>query len=151
MPQVALETVAAQPIAAVSARVQIKEIMGAWEPALYQVKTFLADHSDLSGSGRHVFLYHHPARRDDAMQIDFGIEVARAFNESGAVKCVSTPAGQVATATHVGPLTSLPQTHKAIHEWCAANGHSIGAFSWETYVWGDGPDPVETIVRYALR
>ena len=52
---------------------------------------------------------------------------------------VSTPGGQVATAVHLGALNALPQTHMAIHQWCAANGHAIGGFSWETYEWGDGP------------
>ncbi|PZO49403.1 MAG: hypothetical protein DCF16_14715 [Alphaproteobacteria bacterium] len=151
MPQVALETVAPQLIAAVTARVEIKDIMGAWEPALYQVKAFLAERPDLAASGRHVFLYHHPTQRDQPMEIDFGIEVANAFEGGGAVKCVATPEGRVAMAVHVGALTSLPQTHMAIHQWCAVNGHAIGGFSWETYTWGDGADPVETIVRYALR
>ena len=151
MPQVALETVTLQLIAAVTDRVQIKDITKAWEPALYQVKAFLAERPDLAASGRHVFLYHHPTERDQPMEIDFGIEVAKVFEDAGAVKCVATPKGRVAVATHLGALTSLPQTHMAIHQWCAANGHAIGGLSWETYTWGDGPDPVETIIRYLLR
>lgn len=151
MPQVALETVTPQLIAAVTDRVQIKDITKAWEPALYQVKAFLAERPDLAASGRHVFLYHHPTERDQPMEIDFGIEVAKPFEEKGAVKCVSTPEGRVAAANHTGALNSLPQTHMAIHQWCAANGHAIGGFSWETCSWGDGPDPDETVVRYLLR
>ena len=149
--QIALETVSPQRIAAVTARVHIPDIMGAWEPALFQVKSFLSDRPDLDAGGRQVFLYHHPTQRDQPMEIDFGIEVAGAFETSGNVHCVSTPEGRVATAVHIGPLTSLPQTHKAIHQWCADNGHAIGGFSWESYVWGDGADPVETVVRYLLR
>ncbi len=151
MPQVALETVTPQLIAAVTDRVEIKDITKAWEPALYQVKAFLAERRDLVASGRHVFLYHHPTQRDQPMEIDFGIEVAKAFDPAGAVKCVSTPEGRVAVATHVGTLSSLPQTHVAIHHWCNDYGHPIGGFSWETYTWGDGPDPIETVVRYLLR
>ena len=149
--QIALETVSPQRIAAVTARVHIPDIMGAWEPALFQVKSFLSARPDLDAGGRQVFLYHHPTQRDQPMEIDFGIEVADAFETSGNVHCVSTPEGRVATAVHIGPLTSLPQTHKAIHQWCADNGHAIGGFSWESYVWGDGADPVETVVRYLLR
>jgi effector-binding domain-containing protein len=149
MPQVALETVTPQLLAAVTERVEIKDIMNAWEPALYQVKAFLADHPELGG-GRQVFLYHHPTQRDAPMEIDFGIEVTKPFAGAGAVKCVSTPEGRVAVTIHTGALTTLPQTHMAIHQWCAANGHTIGGFSWETYEWGDGSDPVETVVRYSL-
>lgn len=151
MVQIAVETVSPQRIAAVTARVHIPDIMGAWEPALFQVKSFLSARPDLDAGGRQVFLYHHPTQRDQPMEIDFGIEVAGAFETSGNVHCVSTPEGRVATAVHIGPLTSLPQTHKAIHQWCADNGHAIGGFSWESYVWGDGADPVETVVRYLLR
>lgn len=151
MPQVALETVTSQLLAAVKDRVQIKDIPTAWEPALYQVKAFLAERPDLGGDGRQVFLYHHPTQRDQPMEIAFGIEVPKTFDNAGAVKCVSTPEGQVAVATHLGQLNGLPQTHMAIHQWCAANGHGIGGYSWETYEWGEGPDPVKTIVRYSLR
>ena len=150
MPEVTIETVAAQLFAAVTQRVQIKDIPKAWEPAIYQVKAFLADRPDLSSDGRQVFLYHHPTQRDQPMEIDFGIEVPSSFEPVGKVKCVSTPEGRVAVATHLGPLNGLPQTHMAIHQWCAANGHGIGGFSWETYEWGDGADPIRTVVRYAL-
>ncbi len=148
--QVALETVSPQLLAAVTDRVQIKDIPKAWEPAIYQVKAFLAERPNLGGEGRQVFLYHHPGRGEPAMEIDFGIEVPKSFDDAGAVKCVSTPEGRVATAVHYGALTSLPQTHKAIHQWCSDHGHAIGGYSWETYVWGDGPDPIETIVSYLL-
>ncbi|MBL8548154.1 MAG: GyrI-like domain-containing protein [Hyphomonadaceae bacterium] len=150
MPEVALETVTPQLLAAVRAKVEIKDIPQAWKPAIYQVKAHLAEHAELS-PGRQVFLYHHPTQRQAAMDIDFGIEVARPFADAGAVTCVSTPAGKVATAVHLGALSSLPQTHMGIHQWCAANGHAIGGFSWETYEWGNGPDPIQTIVRYLLR
>lgn len=149
--QVALETVTPQLLAAVTDRVQIKDIPTAWEPAIYQVKAFLAERTDLGRDGRQVFLYHHPTQRDQPMEIDFGIEVLKSFAGSGAVKCVATPEGRVAVAVHSGALKGLPQTHMAIHQWCAANNHAIGGFSWETYEWGDGPDPIGTIVRYLLR
>ena len=149
MPEVVLETVEPQILAAVRASVEIKDIPRAWEPAIYEVKAYLAEHPELTAN-RQVFLYHHPAHRQSAMDIDFGIEVSQSFADAGSVRCVSTPGGQVATSIHIGPLNGLPQTHMGIHQWCAANGHSIGAFSWETYEWGDGPDPIRTIVRYAV-
>lgn len=149
--QVALETVTSQLLAAVTDRVQIKDIPTAWEPAIYVVKAFLAERADLGGNGRQVFLYHHPTQRDQPMEIDFGIEVPKAFDAAGAVKCVATPEGRVAVAVHLGPLKTLPQTHMAIHQWCATSGHGIGGSSWETYEWGDGPDPVKTEIRYLLR
>ena len=150
MPQVALETVTPQLLAAVRANVEIKDIPRAWEPAIYAVKTFLAERPELAPA-RQVFLYHHPGRGQPAMDIDFGIEVSQSFADAGSVKCVSTPGGLAATSTHLGPLNGLPQTHMGIHQWCAANGHKFGGYSWETYEWGDGPEPIRTIVRYALQ
>lgn len=150
MPQVALETVEPQLLAAVRANVEIKEIPNAWQPAIYAVKAFLAERPELVGA-RQVFLYHHPTQRQASMDIDFGIEVAQPFADEAPVKCISAPGGRVATSIHLGALTTLPQTHMGIHQWCAANGHAIGGFSWETYEWGDGPDPSRTIVRYLLR
>lgn len=149
MPEVVLETVEPQVLAAVRASVEIKDIPEAWKPAIYAVKDYLAEHSELA-QGRQVFLYHHPSRRQAAMEIDFGIEVDAAFRDANPVICVSTPAGQVATSIHLGSLNGLPQTHMGIHQWCVANGHKIGSFSWETYEWGNGPDPIRTIVRYAI-
>lgn len=149
MPHVALETVSPQLIAAVRSRVEIKDIPRAWEPAIYQVKAFLADHPELT-PGRQLFFYHHPGQRQPAMDIDFGIEVSKPFADAGDVKCVTIPGGQVASATHPGALNGLHHTHMGIHQWCADNGHKIGRYSWEIYEWGDGPDPIKTIVRYAL-
>ncbi len=150
MPEITLETVDPQLLAAVRSTVEIKDIPEAWKPAIYSVKAHLAEHPELA-EGRQVFLYHHPTHRQAAMDIDFGIEVSNPFADAGSVTCISTPGGQVATSIHLGSLNGLPQTHMAIHQWCAANGHGIGGFSWETYEWGDGPDPIRTIVRYSLR
>src|SRR5664280_40164 len=43
----------------------------------------------------YLFLYHHPARRDEPMDIDFGVQVARIFDSEGNVQCVQTPTGEV--------------------------------------------------------
>lgn len=43
-----------------------------------------------------VELYHHPERRDEAMNVDFGVQVAQAFAPQGNVRCVETPASEVA-------------------------------------------------------
>jgi len=150
---VTLETVTSQPIAAVHTRSAIKDIPNAWKPALDQVWAFLrANDGILAPGGRNVFLYHHPTHRDQDMEIDFGVEAARAFDSDGAVRCVETPAGQVARTTHVGPYSGLPGAHKAVHEWCAQNGKAIGAMSWETYGdWNEDESKLETDIFYLLR
>ena len=48
------------------------------------------------------------------MDVDFGVEVVRAFDPDGEVAPAEAPAGEVATALHVGPYDQLRRTHDAI-------------------------------------
>lgn len=150
---VTLDTVIAQPIAAVRERCAIKDIPAMWRPALDQVWVYLRTHEGVwPPGGRNLFLYHHPTQRDQPMDIDFGVEVARRFNDGGAVRYVETPTGQVAKTLHVGPYNGLPQAHMAVHQWCTQNGKQIGAHSWETYGdWNADESKLETEVFYLLR
>jgi effector-binding domain-containing protein len=137
-------------IAAVRARVPISGIAQAWTPALDQVWAFLGEHPDLPHE-HNLFLYHHPPRRDDPMDIDFGVQVGRRFESSGNVRCFETPGGAVAKTVHIGPYDRLKGAHDAIHAWCAANNRRIGNASWETYGdWTDDPARLETTIHYLL-
>lgn len=153
MSDVTIETVSPVLIAAVRARVPISGIAQAWKPALDQVWAFLRAHEGARKPGGHnVFLYHHPANRDDPMDIDFGVEIAARFEGGGSVRCTETPAGDVAMAVHRGPYAQMAATHNAIHAWCREHGRQIGASSWETYGdWSDDPAKLETTIRYLLR
>lgn len=85
------------------------------------------------------------------MDVDFGVEVSRAFEPSGDVVLTGTPAGEVATAVHVGGYDQLHRTHDAIHAWCAREGRGFAGTSWEIYGdWSDDPSKVETTVCYLL-
>jgi hypothetical protein len=70
----------------------------AWRPALDKVWDFLRTKPGLRTDGHNVFLYHHPARRDLPMDVDFGVEVVRAFEPEGEVHATETPAGEAAVA-----------------------------------------------------
>ena len=148
---VTLETVVAVPIAAARRRVMIPQITSAWKPALDQVWALLRAHPELEPGGN-VFLYHHPTRREDPMDIDFGVQVGGEFPAEGEVFCTKTPAGQVATTLHRGPYDGLSAAHNAIHGWCSANGKQIGGESWEIYSdWNDDQARLETRIMYLLR
>jgi effector-binding domain-containing protein len=138
-------------LAAVSRKVAIGGVGAVWGPALDQVWAFLRTQPGLRSDGHNIFLYHHPARRNVPMDIDFGVEVVREFAPSGEVMPVKTPAGQVAAATHLGPYDRLGQTHDAIHAWAAANKRAFAGTSWEIYGdWNDDPSTLETTVLYLL-
>jgi hypothetical protein len=86
---VVVETAQEELVAAVRARVPISGIARAWKPALDQVWAFLKTAGGLN-PGHNLFLYHHPERRNDAMNIDFGVEVGRPFEPQGDVRCIET-------------------------------------------------------------
>jgi effector-binding domain-containing protein len=148
--EVVVETVTARSLAAVRRRVRIGEVSTAWKPALDQVWAFLRRHEGLRTDGHNVFLYHHPARREDPMDVDFGVEVGGPFEGEGDVVFAQTPAGQVASTLHAGGYDRLRDAHDAIHAWSKVHGRDIGAASWEIY--GDPADDgsVEIQVVYLL-
>ena len=47
---------------------------------------------------------------------------ARPFAGDGRVISSATPGGTVATTAHIGPYGRLGEAHRAITDWCAANG-----------------------------
>jgi len=46
---------------------------------------------------------------------------------------VATPSGLAAGAVHMGPYELLGDVHKAIREWCVANGRELEGTNWEIY------------------
>ena len=137
-------------VAATRATIPLGDIPRTWKPALDRVWAFLKTRRDLD-PGHNLFLYHHSAPRHEAMNIDFGVQVARSFEPEGDVRCVETPAGEVAKTVHVGPYDRLGDAHNAIHTWCAANNRKIAQASWETYGdWTEDPALLETTIKYLL-
>jgi effector-binding domain-containing protein len=149
--QVVTKTVSPQPLAAVRRRALSRDVGRIWKPALDLVWEFLRRHEGLRTDGHNCFVYHHPADRDAAMDIDFGVQVIRPFEGEGEVICTETPAGEVAMTTHVGSYDKLGAAHGAIHSWRAATGRAFGGYSWEIYGdWTDDTTKLETDVVYLL-
>jgi effector-binding domain-containing protein len=148
---VSVQQVSPRILAAVSRKVPLGGVVAAWKPALDQVWAFLRTQQGLRTDGHNVFLYCHPTRKDDPMDVEFGVEVVRSFEPSGEVKPAATPAGEVAVALHVGPYDQLRKTHEAIHEFVRVNGRASAGVSWEIYGdWTDDPTKLETTVVYLL-
>ena len=150
--EVVTKTVTTQSLAAVRRRVRIADIGTTWKPALDLVWEFLRRHADLRTDGHNCFLYHHPANREAPMDIDFGVQVVRLFENEGEVICIETPAGEVVMTTHIGSYAKLAAAHNAIHSWRAATGRDFGGLSWEIYGdWTDDEAKLETEVVYLLK
>jgi effector-binding domain-containing protein len=149
--EIVLEHVAARPIAAVHSSVPVGQVAAAWRPALDKVWAFLRRHDGLRTDGHNIFVYRHPFRPDAPMEVDFGVEVSRAFAAEDEIVFTHTPAGHVATTVHVGPPDQIFGANAAIEEWCLVNHQPLAGVSWEIYGDpGDDPAILEMQVFYLL-
>ena len=101
-------------------------------------------------AGRHVAIYW-----DGSIRLEVGVELHGAFVESGEVVRSATPAGSVASATHLGPYGGLGAAHDAVRTWCRENHHRLAGPSWEIYghwqaEWNDDPSRIRTDVFHLL-
>jgi len=101
-------------------------------------------------AGRHVAIYW-----DGSIRLEVGVELLEPFAEQGEVVRSATPAGAVASATHLGPYGGLGAAHEAIRQWCMANDHRLAGPNWEIYghwqrEWDADPSRIRTDVYYLL-
>jgi len=147
-----VQTVRPRKLAAVRRAVAPASIGSTWRPALDRVWSFVRSQPGLRTDGHNVFLYQHPTEPGAPLVVDFGVEVARAFDAAGEVYATETPAGEAVVAVHRGAYDRLHEAHDAVRAWMAANRRDSAGWSWEIY--GDPtPDPsdTETTVVYLLR
>ncbi|QEH35477.1 Bacterial transcription activator, effector binding domain [Aquisphaera giovannonii] len=105
---------------------------------------------NVAGAGRHVAVY-----LDGEGDVEVGVELESPFAGHGEVVGSSTPAGLVATTTHLGPYGRLHEAHAAIREWCRDGGHTPAGLAWEVYdhwrdEWNADPSAIRTDVFYLL-
>ena len=150
---VRVERLLAQPIAVVRRRVAQQELPRIVPEACGLVwKTIKA--AQVADAGRHVAVY-----RDGGgglLDVEVGVEVGTPFAGRDEVVASVTPAGEVATVTHLGPYQKLGEANRAIKDWCAANGRTIAGPSWEIYghwieEWNADPSKIRTDVFYLLK
>ena len=148
---VSIQLASPRMLAAVRRQVRVGQVAATWRPALDLVWAFLRQNPGLRTDGHNIFLYHHPAEGESIMAADFGVQVTRAFPQSGEVFATETPQGRVARALHVGPYERMGETHESIQSWARANHQTIAGKSWEIYGdWTDDPAKLETQIEYLL-
>ena len=101
-------------------------------------------------AGRHVAIYW-----DGSIRLEVGVELLGPFAEHGEVVLSATPAGAVASATHLGPYSGLGAAHEAVRQWCRVKNHSLAGPNWEIYghwqpEWNTDPSQIRTDVFYQL-
>jgi effector-binding domain-containing protein len=139
----------ALPVAVVRRRARPHELSKVVPEACGIVWNALRSHQ-ISGAGRHIAIYF-----DDQINLEVGVELSSPFVGVGEVAASATPAGSVATATHLGPYGHLYRTHDAIRAWCAAQNYPLAGPSWEVYGhwkndWNHAPEKIQTDVYYLL-
>lgn len=141
-------TVESVPLAVIKRQVQASELARVVPECCGLV--WKAVRAQNTRGGRHVALYW-----DADMHIEVGVELLGSFTERDGVVRSATPAGGAACATHFGPYGGLGATHRAIHDWCKANGRHLAGPSWEIYghwqnEWDADPSRIRTDIFYLL-
>jgi len=142
---VTLTDVAARPTAVVAATTSWQEFPTLWRPHLVEVWTCL--HAGGIDRGcRNIMLYW-----DDTPHVEVGVELLVPCPLTGRVVASALPTGQVAMTTHFGPYAGLAAAHKAVIDWCDAQGRQRVGTRWEVYgPHNDDPAKVWTEVYYLL-
>ncbi|MEN3304986.1 MAG: hypothetical protein V7603_1188 [Micromonosporaceae bacterium] len=143
--EVSVRSVAARPTAVVAARTTWPEFPTLWKVLLDEVWACLRA-GGVNRGCPNVMLY-----RDDVPNVEVGVELRRPCPLTGRVVASTLPAGRVAATVHRGPYAGLGSAHRAVLEWCAAQGLPPAGPRWEIYgPHRDDPAEIETEVYYLL-
>jgi effector-binding domain-containing protein len=145
MYEVELTDAVATPTAVVAATTTWEQFPKAWRPMLDEVWAFLRG-SGLRTDGHNVMLY-----KDDVPNVEIGVQVTGTFEPHGRVVPSTLPEGRIARTVHRGPYEQLGAAHRAVRDWCAAQGLTLAGPLWEIYGdWREDPAELETEVCYLL-
>ena len=142
MSAVLLTEVAESPIAVIRMRTTQPQLTVVVPKLCGDVWNFLRGHG-LKG-GRNVAVY-----LNSAMDIEVGVEFSGDLPASDTVVRSKTPAGLVASTTHLGPYRELGAAYTRLTDWVAAKGYKSDGPSWELYghwekAWDTDPSKIRT-------
>lgn len=147
---VSAQTVTPRTIAAVRARLRIRDVPSTFGKYLDQVYA-AARTGAVRLDGQNVFVYRDAPDEPNEADVEFGVGVSAPFEQIGNVQPTQLPAGVVATTTHWGSYGRLGGAHDAVIAWCRAHGHHRAGPRWEVYGhWTDDESQLRTDVFYLL-
>ncbi|MEO8335523.1 MAG: GyrI-like domain-containing protein [bacterium] len=147
--RVSIEQAQPRGIAAVSARMPIRQVPARFREFLDQVYS-ASRAGAVRGDGQNIFVYRDTSGPDT--EIEFGVGVSAPFSSVGAVHYSELPVGEAATTTHWGDYAGLRDAHAAVDAWCRANGRETTGTRWEVYGhWTEDPAHRRTDVHHLLR
>jgi effector-binding domain-containing protein len=143
--EVTVTDVVARTTAVVAATTTWQEFPALWRTLLDEVWACLRAGGVYRGC-RNIMLY-----RDDVPHVEVGVELRVPCPLSGRVVASTLPEGQSAMTVHRGPYAGLAAAHRAVLDWCAAQGRRASGPRWEIYgPHNDDPAEVWTEVYYLL-
>jgi effector-binding domain-containing protein len=150
---VRVERVVSRPIAVVRRRVAPSELSKV-VPEVCGLVWGVVKAAQVKDAGRQLAVYRNA--EDGLVDVEVGVEVGAPFPGRDEVVGSVTPAGDAATATHFGPYWKLGETHQAVRQWCAAQGHTLAGTRWELYghwldEWNNDPSKIRTDIFYLLK
>src|SRR6266699_3762570 len=125
--EVAVTTVAARPTAVVAATTTWQEFPTLWKGLLDEVWACVRA-AGISRGCPNIMLY-----RDDVPNVEVGVELRQPCPLTGRVVASALPAGQAAMTLHRGPYHGLASAHRAVVQWCSAQGRPLAGPRWEIY------------------
>jgi effector-binding domain-containing protein len=147
--QVSIETVTAQPMAAVAARTDFAGLPNAIRSGLDKVYAVLraGDYGPLGCNTVHY------APGMPMMDLLIGVRLTRPFGApEGEVVPAETPAGEAVHAVYFGDYGKMKPAHDAARAEAARLGRPITGASWEVYGdWSDDPEKLRTDIYYLLK
>src|SRR5438045_7488751 len=114
--QVTMTDVEARPTAVVEAMTTWQKFPTLWRELSDEVWACLHA-GGISRGCRNIMLYW-----DDVPHVEVGVELLVPCPLTGRVVASALPAGQVAMTVHRGPYSGLAAAHRAVLDWCAAQG-----------------------------
>src|SRR5262249_25213950 len=146
--QVSLVTVQARPTIVIPETTTWEEFPHRWRPLLDEVYAFVRASPELADtpSWQNVMFY-----KDHTPSVEIGVLAPGPFIPSGRVIASELPAGEVATATHIGDYADLGLTHRAVLDYMADHGLEMAGPRWEIYGhWREDPREVETEIYWLI-
>jgi len=149
-PSVSLQVAAPRAIAAVRARIPMRDVSVRFPEYLNHVYAAARDGA-MQLDGQNIFVYRGGADPNEEVDIEFGVGVAAPFSGAGPVRYSEVPGGDVATATHWGAYARLGEAHAAVIDWCGVHDRTLTGTRWEVYGhWNEDPARCRTDVYYLL-
>jgi effector-binding domain-containing protein len=146
--EVAVEAVASRQVAVVRDRRKWADLGAKLIPLLDRVYEAVRA-GKVVQSGQNIFIFRDGSK--DGVTVEVGVEVPSAFESTGGVLSVATPAGEAASTVHKGPYSGLGAAHEAVIRWCEQHGRARANAWWEIYGdWHEDPTQLQTEVFYSL-